>query len=255
MVKTWSVSYPGVSGRQQRRVFLYLPRMYYRDRDRRFPVLYMFDGQNIFFDEEASFGKSWGMGEYLDKHRVPIIVAAIECNNGDNDERMLEYSPYEYDEPELGPLYGCGDDTFAWIIERFKPFIDKHFRTMGDRDHTFIGGSSMGGLMALYGLLNYNEIFSRAAALSPSLWVAPEQLMELAAEAPLDENTVLYMDYGTLEEGTESNMFDLFSAMGAHLLNCGIDITLRIVPNGEHTEACWERQLPFVFHTLMYNVD
>ena len=78
--------------------------------------------------------------------------------------------------------------------------------------------------------------------------------MELAAEAPLDENTVLYMDYGTLEEGTESNMFDLFSAMGAHLLNCGIDITLRIVPNGEHTEACWERQLPFVFHTLMYNV-
>ncbi|MDO4179188.1 MAG: alpha/beta hydrolase-fold protein [Phascolarctobacterium sp.] len=255
MVKTWSVSYPGVSGKQRRRVYLYLPRMYYRDRDRRFPVLYMFDGQNVFFDEDASFGKSWGLGDYLDKHRVPIIVAAIECNPGENDERMLEYSPYEYDEPELGHLYGCGDDTFEWIITRFKPFIDEHFRTIGDREHTFIGGSSMGGLMALYGLLNYNEIFSRAAALSPSIWVAPEQLMELSSEAPLDENTVLYMDYGTQEEGTESNMFDLFAAMGAHLLNCGVDITLRVVPNGDHSEASWERQLPFMMHTLMYDVD
>lgn len=255
MVKTWTVSYPGVFGRQQRRVYLYLPRMYYRDRDRRFPVLYMFDGQNIFFDEDASFGKSWGMAEYLDKNRVPVIIAAIECNPGENDERMLEYSPYDYVEPDLGELEGHGEETFGWILSKFKPFIDKHFRTLGDREHTFIGGSSMGGLMALYGLLNYNEIFSRAAALSPSLWVAPDQLMELAERDDLDENTVLYMDYGTLEEGTESNMFQLFATMGAHLLNCGIDITLRIVPHGEHSEACWERQLPFLFETLMYDVE
>ena len=66
MVKKWSVSYPAVNGTEQRRVYVYLPTMYEADPDRRYPVLYMFDGQNVFFDEDATFGKSWGVADYLD---------------------------------------------------------------------------------------------------------------------------------------------------------------------------------------------
>ena len=61
MVKKWSVSYPAVNGTEQRRVYVYLPTMYEAEPDRRYPVLYMFDGQNVFFDEDATFGKSWGI--------------------------------------------------------------------------------------------------------------------------------------------------------------------------------------------------
>ena len=66
MIKKWSVSYPAVNGTEQRRVYVYLPTMYEADPDRRYPVLYMFDGQNVFFDEDATFGKSWGLANYLD---------------------------------------------------------------------------------------------------------------------------------------------------------------------------------------------
>ena len=71
MVKKWSVSYPAVNGTEQRRVYVYLPTMYEADPDRRYPVLYMFDGQNVFFDEDATFGKSWGVADYLDYTDTP----------------------------------------------------------------------------------------------------------------------------------------------------------------------------------------
>ena len=64
MIKKWSVSYPAVNGTEQRRVYVYLPTMYEAEPDRRYPVLYMFDGQNVFFDEDATYGKSWGMADY-----------------------------------------------------------------------------------------------------------------------------------------------------------------------------------------------
>ena len=102
MVKKWSVSYPAVNGTEQRRVYVYLPTMYEADPDRRYPVLYMFDGQNVFFDEDATFGKSWGVADYLDYTDTPLIVAAVECNAGANNERLVEYSPYRFDDPQFG---------------------------------------------------------------------------------------------------------------------------------------------------------
>ena len=216
MVKKWSVSYPAVNGTEQRRVYVYLPTMYEADPDRRYPVLYMFDGQNVFFDEDATFGKSWGVADYLD---------------------------------------GTGQATMSWYIHRFKPFIDRNFRTLPDREHTFIGGSSMGGLMSLYALLQYNDTFSRAAALSPSIWVSPEKLSGLVGRAKLEPGTVLYMDYGSREMGNHEGMRSGFAEMCAKVMTRGIHLTSRIVPGGTHSEASWEKQLPFMFHTLMYEVE
>ena len=160
MVKKWSVSYPAVNGMEQRRVYVYLPTMYEADPERRYPVLYMFDGQNVFFDADATYGKSWGVADYLDYTDTPLIVAAVECNAGPNNERLVEYSPYRFDDPTYGHFDGKGQATMSWFIHRFKPFIDHNFRTLPDREHTFIGGSSMGGLMSLYALLQYNDTFS-----------------------------------------------------------------------------------------------
>mgnify|MGYP002982350448 CR=1 FL=1 len=206
MVKKWSVSYPAVNGTEQRRVYVYLPTMYEADPDRRYPVLYMFDGQNVFFDEDATFGKSWGVADYLDYTDTPLIVAAIECNAGANNERLVEYSPYRFDDPTYGHFDGKGQATMSWFIHRFKPLIDQNFRTLPDRANTFIGGSSMGGLMSLYALLQYNDTYSRAAALSPSIWVAPDKLSGLVGRAKLAPGTVLYMDYGSREMGNHDGI-------------------------------------------------
>ena len=224
MIKKWSVSYPAVNGTEQRRVYVYLPTMYEADPDRRYPVLYMFDGQNVFFDEDATFGKSWGLANYLDYTDTP-----------------------HFD--------GTGQATMSWYIHRFKPFIDRNFRTLPDREHTFIGGSSMGGLMSLYALLNHNDVFGRAAALSPSIWVSPEKLSGLLGRAKLEPGTVLYMDYGSREMGNHEGMRKGFADMCSKVMIRGIHLTARLVPGGTHSEASWEKQLPFMIHTMMYELD
>ena len=95
--------------------------MYEADPDRRYPVLYMFDGQNVFFDEDATYGKSWGVADYLDYTDTPLIVAAVECNAGANNERLVEYSPYRFDDKQYGHFDGKGRDTLNWFVHEFKP--------------------------------------------------------------------------------------------------------------------------------------
>ena len=255
MSKKWTVRYPAVNGEEERRAYVYLPTMYEADPDRRYPVLYMFDGQNVFFDSDATYGKSWGMADYLDYTDTPVIVAAIECYAGPNNERLVEYSPYRFDDPNYGHFDGKGKDTLNWFVHEFKPFIDANYRTQPDRAHTFIGGSSMGGLMSLYALLQYGDVFGRAAALSPSLWVAPEALTALVGRCKLAPGTVLYMDYGSKEMGNHDGMRKGFGEMCSRIFARGINLTARVVPGGNHSEASWEKQLPFVFHTLMYELD
>ena len=234
MIKKWSIRYPAVGGEEERRAYVYLPTMYEADPDRRYPVLYMFDGQNVFFDEDATYGKSWGVADYLDYTDTPLIVAAVECNAGANNERLVEYSPYRFDDKQYGHFDGKGKDTLNWFVHEFKPYIDANYRTQPDRAHTFIGGSSMGGLMSLYALLQYSDVLGRCK-------LAP--------------GTVLYMDYGSREMGNHNGMRKGFGEMCSRIFARGINLTARVVPGGNHSEASWEKQLPFVFHTLMYELD
>ena len=141
-----------------------------------------------------------------------------------------------------------------WFVHTFKPYIDRSCRTLSGRRHTCIAGSSMGGLMSLYALLEYNHVFSRAAALSPSLWVAPDRLARMVRGANVQSDTVLYMDYGSREMGNHELMREQFARVTGQLLARGVKLTSRIVPNGDHCEACWQRQIPFFINTLMYDI-
>lgn len=253
MLERFPVSYPLPNGEQEDRMaYIYLPESYYRTRRKRYPVLYMFDGHNVFLDEDATYGKSWGMNDYMQKTRTPMIIAAVECNHSPDHGRLKEYSPFTFKDPDLGLIAGLGRTTMDWFVKVFKRDVDRHYRTLPDRDHTFIAGSSMGGLMSLYALLEYNKVFSRAAALSPSLWTSPEKLEDLIRRATLDPNTVLYMDYGSEEFGNHDNMRREFGEIAALLLDRNIMLNCRIIPGGTHCEACWERQIPFFMRTLLY---
>lgn len=254
MVKTWQITIPELTGKEKRRAYIYLPKSYRKNPTKRYPVLYMFDGHNVFFDSHATYGKSWGMKAYLDSVNAEIIVAAVECNHSPDHGRLKEYSPFSFTDPEIGAIVGKGRKTMNWFVKEFKPHIDRLYRTLPDREHTWIAGSSMGGLMSLYALLHYNRVFSRAAALSPSLWTDVDAVEEMIARGKVQPNTVLYMDYGSEEMRFRKGMIREFSHVTAQLMRKGIFVESRIVPGGKHCEASWERQLPFFLQTLQYDL-
>ena len=252
MVIKWKVTLPELTGSEERTVYLYLPESYNYEPDKRYPVLYMFDGHNVFFDSDATYGKCWGMKEYMDYTNTQLIIAAVECNHSPDNGRLREYSPYSFIDPKLGTIEGHGKLTMDWMIHTFKKDIDSRFRTLADREHTFIAGSSMGGLMSLYAILEYNQYFSRAAALSPSIWFAADKLQNMIEYAKIQPDTVVYMDYGSRELYHHANMKSQFARVTAQLLNQGVMLESRIVPGGNHYEASWEKQIPFFMNTLMY---
>ena len=253
MVEKWDITIPELTGSETRRAYLYLPDYYDNTPDERYPVLYMFDGHNVFFDPDATYGKSWGMNEFMDRSRLPLIIAAVECNHSPDHGRLKEYSPYTFRDSRFGQIPGWGRITMEWLVHKFKPEIDSNIRTLPDRDHTFIAGSSMGGLMSLYALMEYNRYFSKAAALSPSLWVDPDRLSYLIRHAKLHADTTLYMDYGSRELYNHTNMIRCLGKITSLLLERQVYVNCRIVPGGNHCEASWERQIPFFMETFLYD--
>lgn len=256
MTKRFDVKFPLASGRLEKRTaYIYLPESYFENPEKRYPVLYMFDGHNVFFDSDATYGKSWGMKEYMDKTKTQLIIAAVECNHSPNNGRLEEYSPFTFRNPEVGFVSGRGKATMEWFINVFKHHIDKNYRTIPDREHTFIAGSSMGGLMSIYALMEYNHVYSRAAALSPSLWASPVEVYNMLSTSHFEPDTVLYVDYGSEEFGNHKNMRRAFGELATLLMWRKLSLTCRIVPNGTHCEASWEKQIPSFMETLLYDLD
>ena len=255
MIEKWSIIIPELTGKRPRNAYVYVPDEAMENPDARYPVLYMFDGHNVFFDEDSTYGKSWGMKDFVEDTGLPMIIAAVECNHSPRNGRLSEYSPFTFQIPEMGHIRGRGHTTMEWMVNTFKPLIDRAFPTLPDREHTFIAGSSMGGLMSLYAVTAYNHVFSRAAALSPSIWFATRQLDRLLCQSHIRPDTVVYMDYGSRELPFHPNMKQQFAKVASRLLERGVMLDCRIVPGGNHNEASWEAQIPFFMNTLLYGVD
>lgn len=254
MVYKWQITYPAPTGPEERWAYIYLPDSYESNPYKRYPVLYMFDGHNLFFNEDATYGKCWGIKEYMDYTNTELIIAAVECNHSPNNGRLMEYSPFSFDDPVFGSITSYGKDTMEWLIHTFKKEIDQNYRTLGDRSHTFIGGSSMGGLMSLYAVVTYNHIFSGAACLSPSLWTHPENIEHMLHDTWIRPHTTIYMDYGSEELHNHPGMKKIFYKTATQLLKKNVYLTSRIVPRGSHCEACWEKQIPFFMNALLYDL-
>ena len=244
MIRVERIQIPTLPTKKPRRLYIYTPKGY-ETGDDRYPVLYMFDGHNVFYDSHATYGKSWGMKQYLEKSRRPLILVAVECNP-EGDNRMSEYTPWgKLMFPARGQL------TMDWIVKELKPRIDGEYRTLPDREHTLIAGSSMGGLMALYAAVAYNGTFSRAAALSPSLWAARGHEAELLKAHPLQPSTRIYMDMGTAEANPKTGFLTGVFRTAQRLTRAGAVVDARIVPDAKHSEAYWEQRIPVFMEYLL----
>jgi len=235
-----------------RRVWVYLPPGYQSSTDR-YPVLYMHDGQNV-FDNATSFAGEWGIDETLDSLSAigqrPAIVVAVDHGGA---KRFDEYSPWK------NAKYGGGEGEkyVDFLVKELKPYIDSRYRTLPDRLNTGIAGSSMGGLISLYALVKYPDVFARGGIFSPALWVAPDVYEFVRAGGPMRSDVRLYFVSGALEAATgeesgvyvrdQERMIDTLIGSG---LKKDSNVVAIISPDGKHSEWFWRREFPAAFQWL-----
>ena len=179
--------------RNRRDLVVYVPPTYDADGEKRYPVIYMQDGQNV-FDPYTSFAGHWHVGGALAHHArygYEAIVVAIP-NMG--SQRLAEYTPH----PDLIRGGGDGDRFVAFLVETVKPLIDRRMRTLRTPEHTTVVGSSLGGLIALYAFFRSPWTFGVAGVLSPALWFADGRIFDFIREQQPPGGR-LHLDIGTHE--------------------------------------------------------
>jgi predicted alpha/beta superfamily hydrolase len=178
--------------KNRRDVDVYLPDSY-RGGGRQYPVVYVQDGQNL-SDPEKAFAGTWRLEDALDDLAARNLEAIIVGVHHTGKRRLVEYSPY----PDRRHGGGDADLYLAFLIDTLKPRIDRLFRTRREREATAILGSSMGGLLSLYGFFRYPSIFGRAGVMSPAIWYGQAAILDFIREAQTPPGR-LYVDVGTAE--------------------------------------------------------
>lgn len=233
-----------------RDLIVYLPPGYDDAPNRRYPVLYMQDGQNL-FDPDTAFvrGQHWRLGEMADmliaEARVtPLIIVGV---NHTGHGRLLEYTPTR--DPRMGG--GLAKGYGRLLVEEVKPFIDRRYRTDPSRDQTGLGGSSLGGLVSMYLGLRYPEVFGRLAVMSPSVWWGKRAILRDVARLTWHPPTRIWLDMGTAE--SRAGVADarrLRAALVAAGWREDVDLAYSEPQGGTHSEAAWAGRVGDVLQFL-----
>jgi predicted alpha/beta superfamily hydrolase len=227
-----------------RDVIVYLPPDY-KTGDKRYPVLYMHDAQNLFDAATAFVKQEWRAdeaAEALARKGQGLIIVGIE----NNSERGAEYTPFP------APMNGYaprGDAYDAFVVKTLKPMIDARFRTLPDREHTGVAGSSLGGLISLYMGLSHPDVFGFVGAFSPSFFVADFSLFRWVKARPAGAPLRVYLDTGDREH--DSPAFNAVAVegvedLGEQLERQGHAVKVVIAKGARHNEDAWAPRLPAV---------
>jgi predicted alpha/beta superfamily hydrolase len=236
-----------------RAVSVYLPPQYLEQEERRFPVFYLQDGQNL-FDGRTSYiaGKTWNANTTADKLNEageiePVILVGV-ANTG--LRRMAEYTPTR--DFKMGG--GEGRSYGRLLIEELKPMIDRTYRTLPEAKDTAVGGSSLGGLISLYLGFAHPEVFGKIAVMSPSLWWDHRGILNAITQQATKPNLRIWLDMGTAEGARYLRDADTLERL---LLNrgwkSGLDLIYRKAGGAVHDERAWSGRfgdvLRFLFPT------
>ena len=230
----------------RRDIVVYLPPSYH-ETTKRYPVLYMHDGQNL-FDEATSYAGEWGVDETMEALSAEGIEAIVVGIPNAGPLRFSEYSPF------VGAYAGTGqgEPYLQFVVETVKPLVDRDFRTLPDRRHTGIMGSSMGGLVSLYAFFRYRETFGSVGAMSPSLWFGRGAFFQYVRRAPFVPGRI-YLDVGT-REGSErfrADVRQMHVALEQKGYRAGRDLLYVEEVGASHHEAAWRRRLPQALRFLL----
>src|SRR5829696_7328470 len=246
--------------RNQRKLYVYLPPSY-QPSDQRYSVIYMQDGQNL-FDQALSYAGEWQVDETMESLSREGIEAIVVGVPNMGTRRIDEYSPFKDMRLRKG---GRGDWYVAFLANTVKLLIDRDFRTLPEREHTGVLGSSMGGLISLYAFFCRPEVFGFAGVMSPSLWFAQEAIFPYVQQAAAQPGRI-HLDIGTHEGGdtravvsaastytsrylsAAHRMRDLLERKGYRL---GHDLQYQEEAEATHSEAAWARRLPGALRFLL----
>ena len=238
-----------------RNLLVYLPPGYETNKGRRYSVLYLHDGQNL-FDGATSFipGQEWRVDETIQSlisagQIEPLIVVAIY----NTKDRINEYTPVE----DVKYKGGKADLYGRMLVEELKPFIDRTYRTQKGAKHTGLGGSSLGGLVSLYLGLKYPHRFGRVAVVSPSVWFADKQIVHYVESLWKRPNLRIWMDTGTKEgrntedaENTLANARLLRDTLVRKGWRPGKDLSYFEAEGAEHNERAWAARVEPILRFL-----
>jgi predicted alpha/beta superfamily hydrolase len=220
---------PGLN--RERGLRLYLPPSYPRQPDRRYPVLYMHDAQNL-FDDATSFAGEWGVDETLNALArdtgFEAIVVGIDHGGDLRIQEMLPWPHAQFTTPE-------GDAYVDFIARTVKPWVDARYRTRADAANTAIAGASIAGSISHYALLRHPTVFGRAGLFSPSYWSMPP-IFDRVARQPAPDAARLFIHLG---EAEVDQMREPTQRMHALLQQQPAAALLRVAPGARHNEAAW----------------
>jgi predicted alpha/beta superfamily hydrolase len=227
---------------RHRRIWIYLPEGYTASK-KKYPVLYMHDGQNV-FDNKTSFAGEWGVDEAMDTLGSLVKKSIIVAIDNGQEKRLNEYSPYDMEK------YGKGEGIqyVDFIVKTLRPYINKNYRTKKCRKHTFTAGSSMGGLISLYALLKYPKVFGGAGVFSPAFWIAPQIKADVAERSKKIKGKI-YLYAGKQEDGAMvPDLLAMFELLHQH---SKAKLTTVIRSEGKHNEASWRKEFPVFYKWMM----
>ena len=226
---------PGIESPQlknTRSLRIYLPPSYGENTAKRYPVLYMHDGQNLFDAKTAAYGVEWGIDETVNRLVATGVMDEVIVVGIDNTpDRIPEYTPC------CDPKYGGGklDGYEAFIVDTVKPAIDKTLRTLPGRENTAIMGSSLGGIASVAIAQHRPEVFSKAGGVSSSFWWDNQALVKkMPKRVPVN----FYIDAGTKGDGLEDTRL-MRDAMLARGYLAGVDMLYYEAEGGSHNEKSW----------------
>lgn len=239
--------------KKQRRIRVLLPKDYDKETYAHYPVLYMHDGQNIFYSRESFSGFSWKLIPTLKDHRqLPkMIVVGIDNAEG---HRLDEYSPWQSDTGKTIETANAGGDGTLygeWVVNQVKPFIDAHYRTKPEREHTILAGSSMGGIITAYMGAAYPEVFGHLGVFSLASWFSERDFLRFIESHPLNPKSRVYIQVGTNEgDDTDSHFIE------GSMKQAYIDVSLRyyneLIRQGHNQDNLWLRILADETHHEKY---
>ena len=233
-----------------RHVMVYVPPQYSEEPNRRFPVFYLQDGQNL-FDGRTSYlaERTWQAHRTADRLAAdreiePVILVGV-ANTG--LRRMAEYTPTR--DSRMGG--GEGGAYGRMLIEELKPTIDRLYRTLPDAQHTGLGGSSLGGLLSLYLGFTHPDVFSRLAVMSPSLWWDHRSIFHVVNQPVAKPDLRIWLDIGTAEGGRHVRDADLLKqALVRQGWRIGIDLAYVKAEGATHDETAWAERFGDVLRFL-----
>ena len=225
-----------------RRIWVYLPADYTAT-GKRYPVLYMHDGQNLFDEATSGFGE-WGVDEALDSLFASGKKKCIVIGIDNGAKRMNEYNPYEFKPYGNGE----GDKYVDFLVHTLKPYIDKKYRTSPGKKNTFVAGSSMGGLISLYAVMKYPKVFGGAGIFSPAFWTASGLVNDVARSAKKIKSKLFFYAGGKEGERMLPDMKKIESEIDRL---SSAKIYEKVDMDARHNEAAWRKYFPVFYNWIL----